>query len=73
MDIRFRTCNVRSLCRVGSLNVVASELAKYKFDLVTVQEDRWDEGKSQLADSYMFFCGRGNSGDWLFQISNYRR
>jgi len=29
--MRFRMYNVRNLCREGSLNTVASELAKYNF------------------------------------------
>jgi hypothetical protein len=43
--MRFRTWNVTSPCRL--LETVASELAKYKLDLVSVQEDIWDEGGSQ--------------------------
>jgi hypothetical protein len=35
------TWNVRSLYRGGSLTVVAGELARYKLDLVGVQEIRW--------------------------------
>jgi hypothetical protein len=36
----FGTWNVRSLYRPGSLMTVARELAKYKLDLVGVQEVR---------------------------------
>jgi len=36
------TWNVRSLYRSGSLTMAASELARYKLDLVGVQEVRWD-------------------------------
>ena len=39
-DMRFGTWNVRSLCRVGSLTAAARELARYKLDLVGVQEVR---------------------------------
>jgi hypothetical protein len=42
MDMRFGTWNVRSLYRAGSLITVATEIAKYKLDLVRVQEDGWD-------------------------------
>jgi exonuclease III len=42
--MRFGTWNVRSLYRSGSLMTVARELARYKFDLVGVQEVRWDKG-----------------------------
>jgi hypothetical protein len=34
MDMRFGTWNVRSLYRAGSLMTVASEISKYKLDLV---------------------------------------
>ena len=43
-DIRFGTWNERSLYRCGSLTTVASELARYKLDLVGVQEFRRDKG-----------------------------
>ena len=42
MDVRFRTWNVWSLCKSGSLTAAARELARYKLDLVGVQEVRWD-------------------------------
>jgi exonuclease III len=42
--MRFGTWNVRSLNRSGSLTTVARELARYKLDLVGVQEVRWDKG-----------------------------
>jgi hypothetical protein len=35
---------VRSLYRAGSLKAAARELARYKLDLVGVQEVRWDKG-----------------------------
>jgi hypothetical protein len=60
MDMRFGTCSVRILYRAGSLITVASELAKYKLDLVAVQECRWVEDGSQPADDYIFFDGNGN-------------
>jgi exonuclease III len=43
MDMRFGTWNVRSLYRIGSLTT-ARELGKYKLDLVSVQEVRWERG-----------------------------
>jgi hypothetical protein len=43
-DIVLDTWNVRSLYRAGSLTAVARELARYKLDLVGVQEVRWDKG-----------------------------
>ena len=43
-DIVLGTWNVRSLYRAGSLTAVTRELARYKLDLVGVQEVRWDKG-----------------------------
>jgi exonuclease III len=40
MDMRFGSWNVRSLYRAGSLMTVSRELARYKLDLVGVQEVR---------------------------------
>jgi hypothetical protein len=40
--MRFGTLNVKSLCRAGSLVTVSRELARYKLDLVGVQEVRWE-------------------------------
>ena len=42
-DILLGTWNVRSLYRAGSLMVAARELARYKLDLVGVQEVRWEK------------------------------
>jgi len=42
-DIVLGTWNVRSLYRAGSLTVVARVLARYKLDLVGVQEVRLDK------------------------------
>ena len=41
-NMRFGTWNVMSLCRAGSLTAAARELARYKLDLVGLQEVRWD-------------------------------
>jgi hypothetical protein len=43
-DIRFGTCNVRSLYRSDSLTTAARELTIYKLDLVGVQEVKWSKG-----------------------------
>ena len=43
-DMGFGTWNVRSLYRSGSLTTVARDSARYKLDLVGVQEVRWDKG-----------------------------
>jgi hypothetical protein len=39
---------------------VARELARYKSDLVGVQEVRWDKGGTVRAGDYTFFCGNRN-------------
>jgi hypothetical protein len=48
------------LYRAGSLEKVASELAKCKLDLVAVQEVTWDMGGNGPAGGYTFFYGNGN-------------
>jgi hypothetical protein len=40
--------DVRSLYRAGSLKAAARELARYKLDLVRVQEAKWSEGRRPL-------------------------
>ena len=47
--------NVRSLYRAGSLTTAARELARYKLDLMGVQEVRWDKGGTARAADYNFF------------------
>jgi hypothetical protein len=49
--MRFGEWNGTSLYRRGSLNTVASKLAKYNVDLVAVEEVRWDTGSSQPTDN----------------------
>jgi hypothetical protein len=60
MDMRFGAWNVRSLYRAGSLMTVSKELARYKIDLVGVQEDRWEGSGTEPAGEYTFFYGKGN-------------
>jgi hypothetical protein len=43
-DMRFGTWNVRSLYKAGSIRAAARKLARYKLDLVGVQDVRWDKG-----------------------------
>ena len=57
--------NVRSFYRAGSLMAVAKELAKYKLDLVGVQEVRWDKQGIVRAGEYKFFYGKGNENHQL--------
>ena len=42
-NIKLGTLKVRSLYRAGSLKAAARELARYKLDVVGVQEVRWDK------------------------------
>ena len=58
-DVLLGTWNVRSLYRAGSLKAAARELARYKLDLVCVQEVRWDKGGTLRAGDYNFFYGKG--------------
>jgi hypothetical protein len=41
------------------------ELARYKLDLVGVQEVRWDKGGGVRAGDYNFFYGKGNENHQL--------
>jgi len=41
--------------RAGSLKAAARELARYKLDVVGVQEVRWDKGGTVRAGDYDFF------------------
>jgi hypothetical protein len=58
-DMRFGTWNVINLYRVGSLMTVSSELARYKLDLVGVQEVRWEGGGTKPSGKYIFFLWKG--------------
>ena len=58
--MRFGTWNVRSLYRTRSLTTVSRELARYKLDLVGVQEVRWDNEGTVRAGDYIFSSGKGN-------------
>jgi hypothetical protein len=44
---------------------VASEISKYKLDLVVVQEVRWDRDGIEPAREYTFFYGKGNENHEL--------
>jgi len=50
----------RNLHRAGSFTPAARELARYKLDLMGVQEVRLDKGGIVRAGDYNFFCGKGN-------------
>jgi hypothetical protein len=63
MDIRFGTRNLRNLFRAGSLERLASELAKCSLDLVEIQVVRWFNVDSQPADNYIFLYGDKNDNN----------
>jgi hypothetical protein len=63
--MRFDTSKVRSLYRAGSLKSVLRELARYKLDLVGVQEVRWECGGTEPAGEYTIFYGKGNENHEL--------
>ena len=58
--MRFGTWIVRSLYRVGSLIAAARELARYKLDLVGVQEVRWDKQSTVKSRGLYSFLWKGN-------------
>jgi exonuclease III len=56
--MRFGTWKVRSLYRAFSFTAAVRELARYKLDLVGLQEVRWDSGGTVRARDYNFFYGK---------------
>jgi hypothetical protein len=56
--MRFGKWNARGLYRGNSLTAAARELARYKLDLVGVQEVRWDKGGTVRAGNYNFSLGQ---------------
>jgi exonuclease III len=65
MDMRFGLWNVRSLCRAGSLMTVSRDLARYKLDLVEVQEVIWEGSGTEPAGECTFFYSKGNESHEL--------
>jgi hypothetical protein len=52
--MRFGTWNGRRLYGAGSLTAAVMELARYKLDLVDVQEVRWNTSGAVRADNNFF-------------------
>jgi exonuclease III len=52
--MKFGTWNVRSLYMAGLFTAAARELARYKLDLVGVQEVRWDKWVTARAGDFFF-------------------
>ena len=61
MEGRFRNIGTSVRFTYGS----DQELARYKLDLVGVQEVRWDKGGTVRAGEYNFFYGKGNENHQL--------
>jgi hypothetical protein len=60
VDILLGTWSVRSLYKAGSLMAAARKLARYRLELVGVQDVRWDKEGTVKAGDYSFFYGKGN-------------
>jgi hypothetical protein len=50
---------------LSRLMTASRELARYKFDLVGVQEVRWEGGGTEPVREYTFFYGKGNENHEL--------
>jgi len=65
------TWNFSRLYRAGSLAAIARELARYKLDLVGVQDVRWEKGGTVRAGDYNFLYGKGNVKYYLGADTEY--
>jgi len=63
--MKLGTWNVRCFYRAGYLKAAATELARYKLDVVGVQEVSWDKGGRVSAGDYNFFYEKGNENHQL--------
>jgi len=64
-EMKLRTWNVRSFYIAYSLKAAARELARYKLDVVVVQEVRWYKEATVRAWDYNFFYAKGNQNHQL--------
>ena len=58
--MNFGTRNVKYRQRAGSKTAVERELAKYRFELMGVQEVIWVKGDTEPAEDCTVFCGTLN-------------
>jgi exonuclease III len=71
--MRFGTWNVVSLYRAGSPTTAAREMARYKLDLVGVQEISWDKESTVIAGNFIFLHGTGSENiNWEQEILHHR-
>ena len=63
--MRIGTWNVTSLYRTWAVTLVARELAKYRLDLVGVQEVRLDGNSIIPIGDYILYYGKGNNNQQL--------
>ena len=52
----------------GSFTAAAREVARYKLDLVDVQEVRWDRGGTVRTGDFNFFNGKGSENHQLGRL-----
>jgi len=63
--MKIDTWNIRSLYRAGSLKAAAREIARYKLDVVGVQEVRLDKVGTVREGDYDFLYAKGNENHQL--------
>jgi hypothetical protein len=73
MDVRFGTWNIRSFHMAGSLITIATGIATYTLDLVSVQEVKWDRRGTEPAEDCTFLYRNGNESHVLRQDVIYMR